>query len=292
MSSMIQNQQDNKKVCEAIDCNELASDEIKVKVKNNIPLRFQVCHRCKHKFFDDKDSNKALNLFRIILKRYGKINYPHGHADESSLINYVVTFIIESFLLKQQKGYKELFDELINNRNYSEYIKKEIIYTIRQEKFISNSNILDKTIEICLKLFSEGSNKVKEDVEFFFLYNLIQTNTSLYPKIKKLLDEIANIKYSNPILSYSNTYHFTILNYLDKFCNEFPEDAASYLIRILLLNDFLINSMMTSIILKILEKLLIDNTIGSMQRNKLIEILNKINDPRYWEVEEIRRKLK
>lgn len=121
---------------------------------------------------------------------------------------------------------------------------------------------------------------------------MVDKNISLYPKIKKLLDEIANIKYPNPILSYSNTYHFYILQYLNKFCNEFSEDAANYLIRILTLNEFLINSMMTSIILKILEKLLIYNRIDPMQRNKLIEILNKINDPKYWEVKEISRKLK
>ena len=113
-----------------------------------------------------------------------------------------------------------------------------------------------------------------------------------YPKIKKLLDEIANIKYSNFILSYSNTYHFTILHYLNRFCNEFPEDAANYLIRILMLNDFLINSIMTSTILEILEKLLIDNIIDPMQRNKLIEILNKISDTKYQKAEEIRGKLK
>jgi hypothetical protein len=56
MSSIIQNQQDNKKVCEAIDCNEPAANEIKVKVKNNTSITFQVCHTCKHKFFDDKGS--------------------------------------------------------------------------------------------------------------------------------------------------------------------------------------------------------------------------------------------
>ena len=51
MSSIIQNQQDNKKVCEAIDCNEPAANEIKVKVKNNTSITFQVCHTCKQKFF-------------------------------------------------------------------------------------------------------------------------------------------------------------------------------------------------------------------------------------------------
>ena len=227
------------------------------------------------KFLADKDRNKALNLFRIILKRYGKINYPHGHADESSLINYVVTFIMESFLLKEQKEYKELFDELINNRNYSEHIKKEIIYTIRQEKFISNPIILDQTIEICLKLLREGSNKVKEDVEFFFLHNLIHTNTSLYPKIKKLLDEICKIKYPEPILYLNNDLHFTILYYLEKFYSEFPNEAAKYLITILNLNEFLYNSFRITTIINILEKLL-NNNINPANRNCLIIILKKI----------------
>ena len=227
------------------------------------------------KFIAYKDSNKALNLFRIILKRYGKINYPHGHSDESNLINYVVTFIIESFLLKQQKEYEELFNEIINNQNYTDHIKKRIIFTIRQEKFISNPLILNEVIEICLKLLREGSNKVKTDIEFFFLYKLIQINNSLYPTIKKLLDEICKIKYPEPILNFTNDFRFTMLNYLEKFYSEFPDEAAIYLITILNLNEFLYNSVRTTTIINIIQKLL-NHNINSTNRSCLIIILKKI----------------
>jgi hypothetical protein len=43
------------KICEAINCNERATTDIKVKVKDNTALRFQLCPKCKYQFFEKED---------------------------------------------------------------------------------------------------------------------------------------------------------------------------------------------------------------------------------------------
>ena len=56
MSSYIIDHTNNKKLCEAIDCNLLASTEIEFEVKNKTVMKFQVCNNCKKKFFMNKGS--------------------------------------------------------------------------------------------------------------------------------------------------------------------------------------------------------------------------------------------
>jgi hypothetical protein len=53
-SHKFHNNSNNNKLCEAIDCNQIASTQVEFKVKNNILMNFQVCSKCKKKFFMNK----------------------------------------------------------------------------------------------------------------------------------------------------------------------------------------------------------------------------------------------
>jgi hypothetical protein len=54
MSSHKLDHKNNDKLCEAVDCNQLASTEVEFEVKNKTLMKFQVCSKCKVKFFMNK----------------------------------------------------------------------------------------------------------------------------------------------------------------------------------------------------------------------------------------------
>lgn len=58
MSSHTLDHKNNNKLCEAINCNQLASTEVEFEVKNNTLMKFQVCNKCKKKFFMSKGNVK------------------------------------------------------------------------------------------------------------------------------------------------------------------------------------------------------------------------------------------
>ena len=39
------------RICEAVDCNNNATEKIQINLEKNSPLIFQVCSNCKPKFF-------------------------------------------------------------------------------------------------------------------------------------------------------------------------------------------------------------------------------------------------
>jgi hypothetical protein len=53
MYSTINLKKDNNKVCEGINCSEIASIELSMKTKDNKIIKFQLCDKCKNLFFNN-----------------------------------------------------------------------------------------------------------------------------------------------------------------------------------------------------------------------------------------------
>jgi len=236
-----------------------------------------------------KDKTKGLELFTLIISRYGKEEL--SKDGENILLRFAVSVITQTSLLKIDKKYEVLFRDLVTNEEYNIDVKREIIYSMREDRFILDDKVLKEVVNGCKLLLEHNSLEVKANVEFFLLYRLVERKVSLFPKIKILLDIISNIKYPTAILGYDHTYHFQILSYLEKFSSEFPAEASAYLIKIIDLNEFLIHSLHAHSIVGVLVTLFHYKGLDRASKEKLIVILKKIDRKMYWEASDLLDKI-
>ena len=236
-----------------------------------------------------KDRKSALEIFLIIIETYGKKELV-GQG-EDVLLRYTVSVVTQIALLIEESDYLKLLEEMIMNREYNVQVKKEIVFTLRDDRFIGDQSLTERIIYYLHRLLTYNLIDVKAHVEFFFLYHLIQKNISLLPKTIPLLDEISKIKYPVPILTYDHTFHFTLLEYIEKFFESFPDTASVYFLRTLDQNEFLINSLETEVIIKILIKIFNSNLDLQVKRQAKT-ILDKINSESYWQVRDLKEKTK
>lgn len=236
-----------------------------------------------------KNKAEAINIFRIVIKEYGKKNLT-GQGDDTLLLE--VVSIVTQIALLNGKDYDELFNEILTDEEYSISLKKEIISTMRNERFILDPTLSDRVIKNYMVLLNHSSFEVKANVDFFPLYTLVQKKVSLFPRISDLIDTIAKIKYPNPIIGLDNTYHFEILHYLETFCSEFPLDASRFLISVIDLNPFLPSSFYAHTIVRTLGILLDNTQIDKDTKMHLVYILKKIDGQIYREVDQILDKLR
>lgn len=231
-----------------------------------------------------KDRKRALEIFSIIIEKYGKKNLI-GQG-EDVLLRYAVGIVTQISLSIEESEYLKLFEDLIMIEDYNMHVKKEIVVSIREDRFITDQSLTGKIIHHLHKLYIGNTLEVKGHVEFFFLYQLIQKNISLLPKIHQLLDEISKTKYPTPILNYDHTFHFTILEYIHKFFESFPEAAARYFLKVVELNEFLINSWETHMLVEILVKIFNSN-LELITKRQAKAVLKKIDSDTYWTVRDL-----
>jgi 3-methyladenine DNA glycosylase AlkC len=231
-----------------------------------------------------KDRKEALEMFSTIIDKYGKTTI--SDQGEDILIDYVVSTVAQVSLMLKETEYIKLFEEIITNSQYSVSLKRLIINALRHERLIKDPALTDKLIHYYLKLFKENSLEVKELVEFLVLYELIQKGISLLPKITLLLDEISIIKYPIPSADNEEAFNYTIVDYIDTFFESFPERGTSYFLKIMELNEFLINSIKNSAIIRILEKIFSSNIEVPIKRQAK-KVLNKIDMEKYWQARDL-----
>lgn len=228
------------------------------------------------KYLISKDRTQALQLFCLIINKYGNSNFQDG---EGILIDYVVSEITRLSLLLKDPRYVEALEELIGNPNYSSDLKKRIITTMRDKEFLQDSLLLDRVAHYYLNLFDQNSFEVKLSIEFFLLYQL-QENIFLFPEIKLLLDKISMIRYPGTIGDLMQSPHYTFLDYIHKFFDSFPQEATIYFLKIIELNEFLLNSFKTSVIIRILGKIFDSHLEKHKKQAKMI--LDKIDSNKHW----------
>jgi hypothetical protein len=240
-------------------------------------------------FLVRKDRKQALEFFVTIIDNYGKLNMED--QGEDILLRFAVDVVTQVSLLQKESDYLSLLENMVMDTRYNMNLRKQIIVTMTKPSFTSNQTIAGKTINYYLLLARTSSLEQKSHVEFFFFYNLIQRKTSLIPTILPLLDELSNITYDKPIQTYDHTYHFMILDYIFEFFEEFPEAATQYFLRVIEHNEFLVSSLKTSVIIKILDKIFNTNIdISSKGKAKLI--LDRVDQNLYWQARNLAEKLR
>jgi hypothetical protein len=155
------------------------------------------------------------------------------------------------------------------------HVKQSIILTLKQERFLLHDNYRDRAIDIFTKLIENASTDFREFVYFHILYTLRKKGNSLYPSVKKFLEFASNHRYKKSLLGYG----LQILDYLNQFWLEFPEEAALYLIVVFRFNPYLSYDVShTSTIADLLKKILIDNKgkISNATKKKLVNVLGKL----------------
>ena len=235
-----------------------------------------------------KNRKQTLRLLVSIITLYGSKTFV-GEG-ESTLPRFAVKAITQTSIQGLDSEYEDIFVNLITNDDYNMDIKKEVIASMRDEKFISDSELSNRVISYYQILLQNKSIEIKAHVEFFLLHQLVVKNISLFPRIRKLLGGISAIKYPIGISSFDRTYHFMILEYLDKFCLEFPVEAANYLIQIITRNEFLLKLIHVHHILDIIEKLTMKYQEKSFN-DSFIKILRKIDSKTYWKASILLEKL-
>ena len=240
------------------------------------------------KYLLHKDRKQALELLSFIVEKYGKTLLVG--MGEDILLRFAVNAITQDSLLLNENQHLKIFENMITDSGYSMYVKKEIIITMRKDRFIEDQNLSDKVVYYCKEMLTSDCFELKAHIEFFLLYQLIKKKISLLPKIEPLLDEIANIRYPKPILKYDQIYHFTILDYICLYFESFPQFAVTRFLKIINTNEFLINSIKINIVIKILTKIFDSNVEISYKKDAKV-ILAKI-DNNYWQVGNLKEKSK
>lgn len=230
---------------------------------------------------------ECLELICIIFRTYGKTDLTA--EDEGLILETAVDIATQLWIVVADNRYQSLFEELVSDK-YNPTVKKELVTTMAKAASDNDLTHFRKIIDYYLQLIAT-SPELKPEIEFHLFYRLIQRNCSMLPMILPLLDEISSTKYDNPILLINHTYHFTILDYIHKFFNEFPEQATEYFLKVMDLNDFLTKSFKVSMIIKILERVF-DSDIELSLKNKAKTVLCKIDQNIYWKAQNLADRIK
>lgn len=249
--------------------------------KDNKLVRFFLQPFLIHIF--KRDKLLALDLFEKIVQQYGMNS--SGTSYRNNLIVIIVSILVQAAILLNLNQYSNLLMKIISDSDYNEIIKKEIIFEMREERYLTNSNDVDKVLGYYEVLLKKSSLETIGNVDFFLLYRLIQNKKSLYPKIKPVLDIITTTIFPT-IYGYGHIYHFQILSYLEEFCSDFPLDAMRYLNVFLNNNSFFLESFNAYQITDLIKKIF-DTSRDYIEKdtevkNIFIAILQRIKkDPRY-----------
>jgi hypothetical protein len=235
-----------------------------------------------------KDRKQALEFFAAIIEKYGKKDL--DGQGEDVLLRHAVDVIIQLSLLLNDGEYLKLFEVMVTTSGYNMNVRKQIVFSMTKPAFTSNHKVAVEIINNYLRLLTTFP-ELKPEIEFHPLHQLIQRNTSLLPIISPLLDELSTIKCDKPSLNIGDTYHFTIIDYIQKFFNEFQESATVYFLRVISLNEFLTRSFKVSTIIRVLEKIFDSNVDLSLKREAKL-VLDKVDKRIYWKAENLADKVK
>jgi hypothetical protein len=237
-----------------------------------------------------KDPHTASDLFLRIIDQYGKDNRSH---DRNNLLTYIVPLIIHDSLSKNKhQEVADILNKILEGDNYNHLIKKELIFVMREDKFLLDSNKSSQILLYFEKLIQNSSKELIAEIDFFLLYNLVKNHISLYPKISNILKIISLTKFRETY-GYDNLYHFQIIKYLQEFYSELKLDAVTYLYQLVDNNPFLLRPYHAYTIVDLVRSLYNDlrNDIETNPeiRSKFLAIINRIETNPHYDLTDVVR---
>ena len=220
-----------------------------------------------------KDPEMFHESCKNILERYGKIQLP---KDENAILTIAVEISIYLSLLRNEKQFYPIIDDLVYNSEYNYFVKRQLAFTLRNENLLFNTKLTEKILLYYTKLMNSDSKEVRADVSFSLLYKLLEKEISFIPKIFPFLEKVSAEEYPEKVFGRAQ-----IIDYLDMFCLEFPEKAGEYLVRLIEINPHLISSpLYLKHIFNIISKLL-DFQVPDPLKVDLITILERMTQNDY-----------
>jgi hypothetical protein len=90
---------------------------------------------------------------------------------------------------------------------------------------ITSEGYQDYIIDLNTRMLDHSSPYVRDYASYSFLSNLINHNTSLFPRVKNYLEKLSTLRS----IGNDSRFAFTIFRYLNHFHKEFPNASCSYL---------------------------------------------------------------
>lgn len=191
--------------------------------------------------------------------------------EKNSIIEYLVSLVVFMALKYKNSEFTSYFEKLLLYESYDSTIKHTIAFTCKNEDIIFDESLKPKVLEIYHILLQNKNKKIRDDADFFLLHTLTDKNKSFWPDIKPLLETMSSMKYdARP----DDFMQMNIINYIEKFWNQIPEESAEYLSRIYVNNPHLTHSFHRGPhVIKMLDAMLESMQFSDTSRKKLIDVL-------------------
>lgn len=203
-----------------------------------LPLQKKFISNIFAYYEEDKKHSSTTIVHAIQLVIYNALSYP----DFKTLLFSLLKDASEEILL--------LFARYCD---YDDYVKEK-----KYQGFI---------IDVNLYIMNSSSTRVKHFASYTFLNNLKKQNISLYPRLRSYLLKVSKIsgEVSEPVVSFS------IFEYLENFCDNFPIESVKLLENIFRVNNIKDLMFSSHHLFSFMEKLYNCN-LPEIYKNKLIKI--------------------
>ena len=209
--------------------------------------------------------------FEICKNMIEKLSNQETEEGQDSIVEFLVSLIVFMTLKNKNSKFKFYFEKLLHDDSYDSTVKRIISFTCKNEEIIFDESLKSKVLEIYHVLLQNKNKKIREDADFFLLHTLTDKNKSFWPDIRPILETMSIMKYeARP----DDFMQMNIINYIEKFWNQIPEESVEYLYRIYDNNPHLTHSFHRGPhVIKMIEKMLESKVFSDASRNRLIDIL-------------------
>jgi len=187
------------------------------------------------------------------------------------VIDTVTTITIQMALKKKNQKFVELFNKILEDDTYNYVVKHTIAFRCKDESILFDDSLKTDVLHIYEKLFESPNRDVRNDADFFLLNVITREKKSFLPEIKPLLEKISKLEYD---AASDDFLRLNIINYLEEFWKDIPEDAVNYLCTIYLKNTKLTSHFHKSRdTIKILDEMFDSSLISRESKKRLISVL-------------------
>lgn len=261
------------------------SYEIATKFKNdNRRLLFFLADYTK--FILPKHLDESFEISNFIIEKMGKDELKH---EQDFVLDFFVSLVIFMALKHKKEKFTELFEKLLMDNSYNYTVKHTIAFTCKDNEILFDDSLRKKVIDIYSILLDNENKKIRNDADFFLLYTLTKEKKSLLPDIKPLLEKMSKMKYET---SGDDFMRMNIINYIEAFWKDFPNDSVNYIHQIYDNNPSLAYSFHRGRdIIKVLDVMFESKMFSEDLRKKLIDVLMKFVKAGWPEANAVLKKL-
>ncbi|MGQ0794835.1 MAG: hypothetical protein ACT4N5_01450 [Nitrosopumilaceae archaeon] len=247
-------------------------------------IDYPLCLNLAKKFLDDnwrvqffipdflhfnvlKHTDDVYELCEKIIEKSGKSNL----ENKETPLEFTISLITQMAIVFDKPKFNALFNKLVNDESYNYTVKHTIAFRCKDEKILFDKKLRNKVLTVYHKLATSTSSKIRSDAEFFLLYSIIQKNQSFLPEIKPVLQTLSDAHYD---LSTSEFYKLNIVEYIEKFWKEIPDESAEYLHRIYLNNEKLaFNFHRSCAVIKLIETMYLSGKLSTKSQKLIFDVL-------------------